>query len=123
MLNILRYLRATYHYILFVDTALWESRREQAQGFEQLQNKVCQLMQQVLLHMKALLDGVSQEVFAVMMTELAQAIEKTDAQCNTFCLSAQDQKRQAAIFFTARRMRVCLHEYANSWHEISIAQS
>ncbi len=118
MLTVLRFLRATYHYFLFIDTALWESRRSTLSGYELMQPHIKSLMSQILVVMNGLLDETSHDSAKKSLEKLSSSLCDERLHFDSSILHQEDISRYFAIEFVITRIEVCLFQALNAWWQL-----
>jgi uncharacterized membrane protein YccC len=105
-MTLLRFGRAIYHYILFIDTALWENRIEQAGHAEHMQAAIQPFMQK--LSDILLQHDIHETQLESTCHSLEEEITYFTTHLRTTEFNDKEQERQHAIQFALRRLVFCI---------------
>lgn len=113
--SLLRFTRAIYHYLLFIDTALWENRLEKAEHGESMHKAIMPymttlstLLQQPFNHEKPM----------ETISTLNQNMQTFMHQSKIETLGPNEIERQHAILFALRRIIFCIQKVELAKHEL-----
>lgn len=118
LLLILRYQRATYHYLLFIDTAINDGRRTKPLVIATLMPYITEYMEELMIvHRHIEIEQPTETV--EMLTEKLQSIQKTTSKALTsFTLDEEKLQQSEVIAFTMRRINRCCDKLLSTWNEI-----
>jgi uncharacterized membrane protein YccC len=115
-MSLLRFNRAIYHYILFIDTALWENRLEQVQHTEEMQIAIQPFMQLFSDQLKENNTEVNKTQY--ITKELYEKITYFTTHLQSQEYTNNEKERQHAIQFAMRRMIYCLAKITKATHQL-----
>ncbi len=115
-LTLLRYNRAIYHYMLFIDTALWENRLEKFTHTEIMQDAIQPFMKLFSLSLR---EEIESNDISQTKSALSNKIDHFTSHQDSLSYSESERERQHAIQFSMRRMIYCLDEVIRARNSIS----